>query len=278
MVGAGRGREPEPACRPWQSARRRRRGAARSRAGADRRPCASPWRARSRRSPDGGSSRADGVGMAGMVQLRKFQRLGNTEGAMSATLVPSAHAGPPHALPDARLRARGRRRRARAVRLDHAVAALRHLSRAVGLLAAGAHARLRHRTRSACCTTLILAGRMSDDVGRRPVLLVALGTLMVTTRAVHGRRTRSSGCSSARGAAGPRHRAGARRRERGDARPASAPRPRRRRARQRRAQRRRPRAWGCWPRRRSSRCCPRRACCPTCCCSCSSRSPSPARC
>jgi MFS family permease len=30
-------------------------------------------------------------------------------------------------------------------------------------------------------TTLILAGRVSDDVGRRPVLLVALGTLMVTT-------------------------------------------------------------------------------------------------
>ena len=30
-------------------------------------------------------------------------------------------------------------------------------------------------------TTLILAGRLSDDVGRRPVLLVALGTLMVTT-------------------------------------------------------------------------------------------------
>jgi MFS family permease len=30
-------------------------------------------------------------------------------------------------------------------------------------------------------TTLILAGRLSDDVGRRPVLLVALGVLMVTT-------------------------------------------------------------------------------------------------
>jgi MFS family permease len=30
-------------------------------------------------------------------------------------------------------------------------------------------------------TTLILAGRLSDDVGRRPVLLVALGTLMVAT-------------------------------------------------------------------------------------------------
>jgi predicted MFS family arabinose efflux permease len=29
--------------------------------------------------------------------------------------------------------------------------------------------------------TLILAGRVSDDVGRRPVLLVALGTLMLTT-------------------------------------------------------------------------------------------------
>ena len=30
-------------------------------------------------------------------------------------------------------------------------------------------------------TTLILAGRMSDEVGRRPVLLVALGSLLVTT-------------------------------------------------------------------------------------------------
>jgi MFS family permease len=30
-------------------------------------------------------------------------------------------------------------------------------------------------------TTLILAGRLSDDVGRRPVLIVALGTLMVAT-------------------------------------------------------------------------------------------------
>src|SRR5215218_7323330 len=30
-------------------------------------------------------------------------------------------------------------------------------------------------------TTLILAGRVSDDVGRRPVLLLALGTLMLTT-------------------------------------------------------------------------------------------------
>src|SRR4051794_27122850 len=30
-------------------------------------------------------------------------------------------------------------------------------------------------------TTLVLAGRVSDDVGRRPVLLVALGTLLGTT-------------------------------------------------------------------------------------------------
>src|SRR4029453_10824840 len=30
-------------------------------------------------------------------------------------------------------------------------------------------------------TTLVLAGRISDDVGRRPVLLVALGTLLGTT-------------------------------------------------------------------------------------------------
>jgi MFS family permease len=30
-------------------------------------------------------------------------------------------------------------------------------------------------------TTLVLAGRVSDEVGRRPVLLAALGTLMLTT-------------------------------------------------------------------------------------------------
>src|SRR6187200_3359801 len=29
--------------------------------------------------------------------------------------------------------------------------------------------------------SLLLAGRISDDIGRRPVLLVALGTLMATT-------------------------------------------------------------------------------------------------
>ena len=35
--------------------------------------------------------------------------------------------------------------------------------------------------RSACWTSLLLAGRLSDVVGRRPVLLTALGTLMVTS-------------------------------------------------------------------------------------------------
>src|SRR3954464_12569330 len=30
-------------------------------------------------------------------------------------------------------------------------------------------------------TTLMLAGRLSDEVGRRPVLLAALGSLLVTT-------------------------------------------------------------------------------------------------
>jgi MFS family permease len=30
-------------------------------------------------------------------------------------------------------------------------------------------------------TTLLIAGRVSDDVGRRPVLLVALGSLMAST-------------------------------------------------------------------------------------------------
>src|SRR3954452_23928866 len=30
-------------------------------------------------------------------------------------------------------------------------------------------------------TTLVLAGRLSDEVGRRPVLLIALGTLLATS-------------------------------------------------------------------------------------------------
>ena len=38
-------------------------------------------------------------------------------------------------------------------------------------------------------TTLILAGRVSDEVGRRPVLLVALGTLLVRDGPVHARRS-----------------------------------------------------------------------------------------
>ena len=124
--------------------------------------------------------------------------------------------------------------------------------------------------------TLILAGRVSDEAGRRPVLLVALGTLMVTTRALHGRRLRRVAVRRAR-AAGAGDRARARRRERGDARPAPAPRPVGGRARQRRARAPAGSGSGCSPRRRSSSSRPRRACCPTCCSSCSSRSPSPAR-
>ena len=153
---------------------------------------------------------------------------------MSATLSPAPTPVRRTLSPPLAYGARHLRDRARPVRVDHPVAAVRHLSRAVGLLAARAHARLRRRTRSACCTTLILAGRISDDVGpaarparrarhadgrRRCVFMVADSVVWLFV----GAR-----------AAGPRHRARARRRERGDARPASAARPGRRRARERR--------------------------------------------
>ena len=60
-------------------------------------------------------------------------------------------------------------------------------------------------------TTLILAGRVSDEVGRRPVLLVALGTLHGRDGPVHARRLGRLAVRRPR-PAGPRDRPGARRR------------------------------------------------------------------
>ena len=122
---------------------------------------------------------------------------------------------------------------------------------------------------------LVLAGRVSDEVGRRPVLLVALGDADRHHRPLHGGRL---GRLAVRGPrpAGPGDRRGARRRQRRAAGPAPAARPARRRPDQRRRQRRRhgPRRAGLRARSWSS--CPRRGCCPTSRCSCSSRSPLPA--
>ena len=85
---------------------------------------------------------------------------------------------------------------------------------------------------------LLLAGRVSDQVGRRPVLIVALSTLLAHVRAVHGRRLSGLAVRGPR-PAGPRHGPGARRGQRGHARPPRPPRPRRGRPGQRRRQRRR---------------------------------------
>ena len=72
----------------------------------------------------------------------------------------------PHAVAPCRLRPRRGRDRSRAVRVRHAVAAVRHLSRAVGLLAARADARLlRLRVR---CARLAAARRPPLRRGRAP--------------------------------------------------------------------------------------------------------------
>src|SRR5262249_14164030 len=76
--------------------------------------------------------------------------------------------------------------------------------------------------------SLLLAGPVSDDVGRRPVLLAALGALMASSVLFIGRRLGRLAVRRPR-PAGPRDRRGAERRQRGAARPAPAPRPRRRR-------------------------------------------------
>ena len=123
--------------------------------------------------------------------------------------------------------------------------------------------------------SLLLVGGVSDDVGRRPVLLVALGGLMAATVLFIARRLRGLAVRGARDP-GRFHRGGAQRRQRGAAGPASAPRSDGRRAHQRRGGHRRDR-----PRH------PRlilagrgsggnRAFCPTPCCWSSPRSRSPA--
>ena len=71
-------------------------------------------------------------------------------------------------------------------------------------------------------TTLILAGRLSDEVGRRPVLLVALGTLLATTLIYMAGPVGRLAVRRPR-PAGPRHGPRARRGQRGAAGPPSAP-------------------------------------------------------
>ena len=124
---------------------------------------------------------------------------------------------------------------------------------------------------------LLLAGRISDEIGRRPVLLTALAHADGDVGAVHVRRLGRLAVRRARHP-GARHRPRARRRQRRAARPAPAPRPGRRRPDQRRRQRRRHGPRRARLRRRWSSSRPRRASCPTSSCSCSSRSPSSARC
>ena len=86
---------------------------------------------------------------------------------------------------------------------------------------------------------LLLAGRVSDDVGRRPVLLGALGALMGAT-VLFMVADSVVWLFVARGAAGSGHRRRPRRRQRLAARPPRPPRSGRRRADQRRGERRRP--------------------------------------
>ena len=66
---------------------------------------------------------------------------------------------------------------------------------------------------------LLLAGRLSDEVGRRPVLLAALGTLMATS-VLFMLADSAAWLFVARGIQGARHRPRARRRQRRAARPA----------------------------------------------------------
>jgi len=70
--------------------------------------------------------------------------------------------------------------------------------------------------------TLLLAGRVSDEVGRRPVLLVALGGLMATT-VLFMLADSVAWLFVARGLQGARDRRGVERGQRGPARPAPAP-------------------------------------------------------
>ena len=149
-------------------------------------------------------------------------------------------APPPPALAVARLRARGVRRGSGAVRVGHAVAALRDLPRALGLLPARPHARLRH----------VRVRRAREPAPRRPPVRRGRPPAGPARRArrpdgdqrrLHARRLGRLAVRGAR-AAGARDGPRARRRERRDARPAPAPRPGGRRPRERRGERRRARA------------------------------------
>ena len=123
--------------------------------------------------------------------------------------------------------------------------------------------------------TLLLAGGVSDDVGRRPVLLVALGGPDGLDRALPVRRLGRLAVRRPR-PAGARDRRRPERGQRGAARPAPAPRPGRRRTRRTATRRQPASASACSSRRRSSSSAGRRACCRTSCCSSCSRSPSSA--
>ena len=120
--------------------------------------------------------------------------------------------------------------------------------------------------------SLLLAGGVSDHVGRRPVLLVALGRADGVEPPLPLRRLRRLALRRPRHP-GPRHRRSVERGQRGAARPASAPRPCRGRAHQRDRRDRRHRARASSSPRRSSRSAGNRGSCPTSCSSSSSRSP-----
>ena len=88
---------------------------------------------------------------------------------------------PPHALPADRLRARRRDHRPGAVRVRHAVAALRDLPRAVGLLARSSSRSSTPRTRSACSPRCCWPGACPTRSAAGRCCSAALGTLMVAT-------------------------------------------------------------------------------------------------
>jgi MFS family permease len=115
-----------------------------------------------------------------MVQLQSFQFFGNIEGAMSVTLSPAPETvrrtlSPPVAY--ALVTSVVGLALFASVTPSPLYGTYRELwgfSPLVLTLVYGTYA-------FGVLTTLILAGRVSDEVGRRPVLLLALGTLMLTT-------------------------------------------------------------------------------------------------
>ena len=165
VVGAGRGRQARgladlAACR----ARGRRRARARARAAAGRRRCAGSSPGRARRWRGGGSH---GRGLAWRCVDDMLQQYFHMFGNMARAMTRTRRLGPP---PTAAYALGGRRDRPRAVRVGHPDAAVRHLPAEwhfstfvltlvyavypLGVLAA-----------------LLTVGRISDELGRRPVLV-----------------------------------------------------------------------------------------------------------